>query len=427
MKRKNDSSASISIPVALTAAVLVLLALIAALLLPTPLGAQARSDVLRVGIAVPLSGPTARVGDETSKVAEWWAKKVRAEHGVKVEVVVRDTTFKPADAIAAVERLVEQDKVSAIAGIWHSSQGVAVVPVIHRLKVPLVLMGSSSPKVMYGDNEQLKEFAWRPSIDERMKGNLVGAFVINVVAPKFGRTPKVFYVGEDTEFGRDFLDATRVYIDKHGKGKVQNVGTPLYHPQNAATLIAEIAKVRASGAEIIVAAPGGAVGALFTNEFRKLKVPALDIGYEGGAATTEYADLTGENRWGTTFYVYYTPGKPMTAKTLAWEAEFNKEVPGFRVPSSFSAILWECLETIRHAAQIAGSTDPAKINAAIPKVKFEGVRNRVVQYDPKTHDSTEMFLAMAQYQPGAPGLGFRIVWPDHVKDAKFFMPTWVKR
>ena len=149
--------------------------------------ATAFGEALRVGVAVPLSGPSARVGDEASKVARWWATKMKAEQGLDVEVVVRDTTFKPADAVAAVERrLVLEDKVHAITGMWHSAQGIATVPVMKRLGVPLVLMGSSSPKVMHGpDNANAKDFAWRASIDDIIKGNLVGQFLVETVAPKF--------------------------------------------------------------------------------------------------------------------------------------------------------------------------------------------------------------------------------------------------
>jgi branched-chain amino acid transport system substrate-binding protein len=400
----------------------------AAVLLSSSAGLQAQqAQKLKIGIAVPMSGPSARVGDEASKVAKWWAKKVNAENKTDVEIVVRDTTFKPADAIAAVERLVEEDHVSAIAGIWHSSQGIAVVPVVKRLKVPLFIMGASSPRVLAGDNINEKDFAWRPSTDDFVKGELVGDFLMKAVVPKFKHTPKVFYIGEDSDFARDFLDSTRNFIEKNGKGKVVNVGSTIYFQPNATTLLSELSSVRASGANIVITAPTGGVMAVFNNEMRKLQIPALDIGYAGEAAAQEFVDLTGDNRFGTVFYVYTTPGKPMTSKTLAWEAEFKKEVKGYSVPAGYSAIMWECLESIRHAYEAAKSADPVKINAAVPSIKFEGVRNQVVQYNPDTHNSTQMFLAIAQYQKGAPGLGFNIIWPAQVKDSELQIPAWVKQ
>ena len=167
--------------------------------------------------------------------------------------------------------------------------------------------------------------------------------------------------------------------------------------------------------------------AVFANEMRKLRVPAVDVGYAGEAAASEFVELTGDNRFGTTFILYTTPGKPMTSKTLAWEEQFRKAIPEYPVPAGYSAILWECLETIRLAAGIAGSTDPVKINAAIPKVKFEGVRNPLVQYNTETHDSTEMFVAMAQYQQGKSGSGLTVIWPRQVKDADFILPQWVQQ
>jgi branched-chain amino acid transport system substrate-binding protein len=388
---------------------------------------QQGGNVLKIGIAVPMSGISARVGDETSKVAQWWAKKAKDEHKINVEVVIRDTSFRPAEAINAVERLVVEDKVSAVAGIWHSAQGIAVVPVINRLKVPLVIMGASSPKVMYSpDNMTQKDFVWRPSIDDFIKGKLVGDFLLREMAPKFKSPPKVFYIGEDTDFARDFLESTREFVAKNGQGKLENVGSTLYFAPSSATLVSELAKVRAANPQIVVTAPSGGVMAVFANEMRKLRVPAVDVGYAGEAAAKEFVELTGDNRWGTTFYVYYTPGKPMTSKTLAWEEGFRKAIPEYPVPAGYSAILWECLETIRLAAETAGSTDPEKINAAIPKVKFEGVRNPLVQYDPKTHDTTEMFVAMAQYQQGKPGTGLTVIWPRQVKEADFILPQWVQ-
>jgi ABC-type branched-subunit amino acid transport system substrate-binding protein len=250
---------------------------------------------------------------------------------------------------------------------------------------------------------------------------------MKAVVPKFKHTPKVFYIGEDSDFARDFLDSTRNFIEKNGKGKVVNVGSTIYFQPNATTLLSELSSVRASGANIVITAPTGGVMAVFNNEMRKLQIPALDIGYAGEAAAQEFVDLTGDNRFGTVFYVYTTPGKPMTSKTLAWEAEFKKEVKGYSVPAGYSAIMWECLESIRHAYEAAKSADPVKINAAVPSIKFEGVRNQVVQYNPDTHNSTQMFLAIAQYQKGAPGLGFNIIWPAQVKDSELQIPAWVKQ
>ncbi len=400
---------------------------VAAFLVASLSGGSASADTLRIGVAVPLSGPSARVGDEVAKVARWWARKARTEHGLDVEVVVRDTTFKPADAVAAVERLVLEDKVSAITGMHHSAQGIAVVPLAKRLGVPIVLMGSSSPKVMYGpDNINAKDFAWRASIDDTIKGNLLGSFLVSVVATKFHGVQKVFYIGENTDFAKDFLDATRSYVQKNGQGRLENVGSPLYFEPNAPTLISELARVRAANPGIVVAAPSGGILGVFTNEFRELRVPALDIGYAGEAAAQEYVDLTGDNRWGTTFIVYTTPGKAMTSLTLAWEKEFAKEIPDYPQPGPYSAMTWEALESIRHARTIAGSNDPKAINAAMPKVSFEGVRNRTVQFDATTHDLKDMFVAIAQYQQGSPGLGFRVVFPSQVADAEFILPQWVR-
>ena len=72
---------------------------------------------IKIGSFMALSGPVAAVGVPVKKGMEAYIKYVNEQggvHGRKIELLIEDDQFNPANALAAVKKLVEQDKVFAI-------------------------------------------------------------------------------------------------------------------------------------------------------------------------------------------------------------------------------------------------------------------------------------------------------------------------
>src|ERR1700731_4526524 len=87
--------------------------------------AQAQSKV-KVGVVVPLSGPFALGGQNVKRGYDLAVEDINAAGGIKalggaqIELVYADNQGKQDVAIGETERLIQQEKVSAIMGSWPS-------------------------------------------------------------------------------------------------------------------------------------------------------------------------------------------------------------------------------------------------------------------------------------------------------------------
>ena len=89
----------------------------------------------KIGLIAALTGPTAWWGQSIARLAEYARKD--AEGGEAVTVVVEDDAFSPKQAVAAAEKLIDQDHVSAILTFGGGSS-TAVAAVCERRKVPML-------------------------------------------------------------------------------------------------------------------------------------------------------------------------------------------------------------------------------------------------------------------------------------------------
>src|SRR3954466_1192357 len=117
-----------------------------ALALGGPASAQ---DVLRFGLAMPLTGSQALYGQDQVKAAEWAVAEINKAGGVngkKLEMIVLDTQADPQLGIQMVNRLVSVDKVPAFVTAW-SGVVKAVAPIANDNKVVELSIGANSPDI----------------------------------------------------------------------------------------------------------------------------------------------------------------------------------------------------------------------------------------------------------------------------------------
>ncbi len=107
--------------------------------------AQERTSV-KIGYAVSKTGPNAG-GAATSTIPnyELWVKEINDAGGLKIgaqrlpiEVVAYDDRSSSEEAVRAVERLINQDKVDFILPPWGTAINLAVGPIFHRAGYPQI-------------------------------------------------------------------------------------------------------------------------------------------------------------------------------------------------------------------------------------------------------------------------------------------------
>src|SRR6202007_365003 len=108
--------------------------------------ARADSNVLKVGVVGPKTGPLA-AGAAVTHFPPWrlWAHEVNARGGLKlksgqakVELIEYDDRTQPPEAIKAVERLATVDKGDWISGVYATGFNLATAPTFDKYKYPQI-------------------------------------------------------------------------------------------------------------------------------------------------------------------------------------------------------------------------------------------------------------------------------------------------
>lgn len=105
--------------------------------------------VLKLGGVFPLSGPLGSVGTAMMQGVQSIITDVNARGGVNgmtLQLVVADDQFDPARGKAVIQKLIDDDKVFAFAGIFSPFTTQAALPVIRAAKVPVVSPSGSDDR-----------------------------------------------------------------------------------------------------------------------------------------------------------------------------------------------------------------------------------------------------------------------------------------
>lgn len=115
-----------------------------------PTDTSSGDDTIRIGVIAPLSGPAATYGKDALHGYEyivdtvneaWWVD------GKQLELVVEDGKCSAKDAVSAVQKLLNVDKVAVIAWWVCSSETIAAGKIAQQQKVPMLSALSSAPDV----------------------------------------------------------------------------------------------------------------------------------------------------------------------------------------------------------------------------------------------------------------------------------------
>jgi branched-chain amino acid transport system substrate-binding protein len=105
-------------------------------------GKASAAEPIRIGWVGPLSPPGGYAeGTNMKNAAALAMEEINAQGGVlgrKVEIIFADTRGMPAEGRTAAERLVQQDKVVAVFGEFHSAVALAEMEVFHKYGIPFM-------------------------------------------------------------------------------------------------------------------------------------------------------------------------------------------------------------------------------------------------------------------------------------------------
>ncbi len=171
-----------------------------------PAFAAAPTGPIRIGVLYDLSGPFAAAGSVASSIGAQIAIDLTNEKGgvlgkYKVEPVKADSQSKADVAINEADRLINQEKVDVILGVYSSAHAVPLAEKLDQAKKILWITTAVSSAVVKGKNRQ---FTFRTNIHSDQYGEAGIKFLNENAKAKLGVEPKdlkLAVIHEDGPYG----------------------------------------------------------------------------------------------------------------------------------------------------------------------------------------------------------------------------------
>jgi branched-chain amino acid transport system substrate-binding protein len=180
--------------------------------------AHAADNVVRIPVAVALTGPIATFGQEILHGAMLGAEDFNKGGGLKsgpwagdkIEIVPIDSRGDPTEAANIAQQLVLNNDYVVVLGDVFSSSCLAALPIYEEAKLTLVMPICSNPTI----TERYKS-AIRLIQDDKINGLGQMAITIGKFHPK-----KIGLLYANNDYGRGAFEESKKYLDKQGTAYV---------------------------------------------------------------------------------------------------------------------------------------------------------------------------------------------------------------
>jgi len=214
--------------------------------------ASAEAEAIRIGVVYDLSGPFAAGGSVACSVGAQIAIDLVNERGgvagkYKVVPVNADCQSKVDVAINEVERLIDQEKLEIINGVYASAHAVPLAAKVEAQKKILWITTAIATAVFKDKNLR---YVFRAQIHSDQYGEAFAAFIAENAKAKLGAEPKsikVAIIHEDGPYGVGVAEASERFGKERGLQIVMREG----YSATAPDLSSLVTKLKRAGADII--------------------------------------------------------------------------------------------------------------------------------------------------------------------------------
>jgi branched-chain amino acid transport system substrate-binding protein len=327
---------------------------------------------IRIGYAISLSGPNA-LGAGTTAVPNYrlWAKEVNVSGGimlksigkrVPIEVIEYDDHSSIDDAVAAIERLITQDKVDFILPPWGTGLNIAVGPQLHSAGYPHLAVTALSDRAPELSKLWPNSF-WFLGTQSGAAQALVATITRLRAEGKIGNTVAMISVAE--QLGIGLAKVARAAFKKGGFDVVYDRA----YPVNAKDLRAIIIEVKQLDPDSFVAFSYPPDTNLISAQARELGFNPKVFYTAVGAAFSSYKQRFGPNVEG----VMGLGGWNADAEESKAYLKRHLALAGQEPDRWASPITYASLQMLQQAIERVGSVDRAKVNKELRTGTFETI------------------------------------------------------
>lgn len=375
----------------------------------------AADQVVKIGNIIPLSGPSATVGQQGKNAREMAVEEINAAGGIasldgaKLELIYADSESKPEKGVAEAERLIFTEKVNVLTGCWNSSVTYPTSAVAERNGIPFLVPVSVADKI----TEQGFKNVFRIAAKDSWWTRDQFAFLKDMSAEFDVEIKRLAFVYENGDWGQG-ISSNWVKLAEAGGYEVV-LNEP--YPSTSTDLSPVVQKIRRSRADVLMMVSNAADAILLTNtlaEYR-VKLKAM-ISSGGGHADPSFISSVGDNaRYLFDIVEWETDVNKPGAKEAneKYKKRYGQNLTGEAVDAYLA------MYVIKDALERAASLEPEKIRQALATTQLSEGPGMIVGYDKVEFDekgqNRHASLVMVQVDDTGNGLERITVWPKSAR------------
>jgi len=408
-----------------------LLAALAASILAT---AAHGADNVKIGVIYPLTGNAASAGNSAKDAIELGAEIANGKHpefkggtlagagglsnlgGAKIELINADHQGNPQVGQSQTLRLIQQEKVAAMLGAYHSSVALAATAVAERYGVPFLVADSVALNITQ------RGFKW--------------IFRTGPIAPDFAKAYTTFLtelkqagrkidsiaiVNENTDYGTSVAAS----INEAARQVGINVAAQIPYNANGTDVSGQVLQLKGLKPDAVIFISYTADTILYFKTMKNLDyLPPMIIGDDAGFSDPTFIPTVGDLAQGAMNRSAFDVGKPGSNSykiNELFKAKYNREI------DDTSARWMEGFFVLVDAINRAGSTDPAQIQTALRETNL-AADALMIGYRGVEFDATGQNTLSATYLIQLQGKEYKSVWPTNRATSKLEWPMtgWKK-
>lgn len=310
----------------------------------------AQAEPVKIGVITTLSGGGAGLGVD---MRDAFTLAMKKSGNADVELVIEDDAQKPELAVQIAEKMIQSDKVDLMTGIIWSNLAMAVIPNAVAQDV-IYLSPNAGPSALAGANCNKNYFnvAYQNDNFHEAMGQYANQDY-----------KKTFILAPNYPAGKDSLTGFKRYY----KGELAG---ELYTQVGQTDYAAEIAQIRASGADSVFFFLPGGMGIAFMKQYAQSGVglPVLGPSF---SFSQDVLPAVGDAALGVKNSASWSKDLDNEANkefVEAFQAEYG------RLPSIYAAQSWDTANLILSALAKASVKDKDAFRAALKEADFKSVR-----------------------------------------------------
>jgi len=392
-------------------------------------GASADDKVVKIGAVFPMTGGAASAGIHAKFALEVALDIVNNAHpelgdfplaknaglaglgGAKVEVSFADNQGSPATGQNQALRLITEEKVVALTGAYQSGITLTTSAIAEKYGIPY-LNGES-----VAANLTERGFKWffrvTPIASDFAK--IYSEFLADMKATG-AKTDSIALVHDNTEYGTSVAGT----ITQAFKDKGLNVALDVSYAVNATDVQSQVLQLKEKKPDVVIMISYTSDAILYAKTMEALDYkPPMLLADDAGYSDPSFIKAVGKSSQGVFNRSSWSVGAP--GSTTAIIADLYKKKSGDEMDDT-AARQMQGFFVLCEAIDRAGSTDPAKIQAALQKTDLKPNQLMMGYKGVKFDDKGQNVLASGVIIQLQDGENYVAVWPKANAEKAPVMP-----